>query len=194
MIQLKSTFVCMVNFLPKQIDIMKFLKGIIALAIAAFMAPMALQAQDGSDVVDIAISSPDHTTLVAAVQAAELVATLKGDGPFTIFAPTNAAFEALPEGTVAALLKPENKEQLAAILTYHVVAGKLDKDAVVKAIESGNGSVTVTTVQGGELTAYAKDGGVFLKDENGNEAQVTATDLMGTNGEIHVINGVVTPK
>ncbi len=160
--------------------------------------PALMIAQDNwdnqPDVVDIAISSEAHTTLVAAVKAADLVSTLKSDGPFTVFAPTNAAFEALPEGTVPALLKPENKEKLTAILTYHVVPGKLDAAAVTKAIKAGNGMATVKTVQGGELTAYTKDGNVYLKDENGNEAQVTAVDLEGSNGVVHVINAVVTPK
>lgn len=168
------------------------------LVVVAFSLPMIGVAQYGSndtpDIVDVAASSDAHTTLVAAVKAAGLVEVLKGEGPFTVFAPTNAAFDALPEGTVASLLKPENKDQLTAILTYHVVPGKLDAASVVKAINAGNGMATVTTVQGGELTAYLKEGSVYLKDENGNEAQVTATDLMGSNGVIHVINAVVTPK
>ncbi len=146
------------------------------------------------DVVDVAIGSDDHTTLVAAVKAADLVSTLKGEGPFTIFAPTNAAFDALPEGTVASLLEPENKEKLQAVLTYHVVAGKLKAKDVLAAIKKGDGTAAVTTVQGGELKAYVKDGNVYLKDENGNEAMVTATDLKGSNGIIHVINKVVLPK
>ena len=146
------------------------------------------------DVVDIAIGSADHTTLVAAVQAAGLVETLKSDGPFTIFAPTNAAFDKLPEGTVATLLKPENKGQLTSVLTYHVVNGKLDSGAVVDAIKKGNGKVEVTTIQGGTLTAMMKDGAVWLKDENGGMAKIVAVDLEGTNGTIHVIDGVVLPK
>ena len=145
------------------------------------------------DVVDIAISSKDHTTLVAAVQAADLVETLKSEGPFTIFAPVNKAFEKLPEGTVETLLKPENKAQLASILTYHVVAGNLDSKAVVGAIKAGNGKAEVTTVQGGTLTAMIKDGNVVLMDENGGMATVTAVDLKGTNGVIHVIDTVVLP-
>ena len=146
------------------------------------------------DVVDIAIGSKDHTTLVAAVQAADLVGTLKSDGPFTVFAPTNAAFEKLPEGTVATLLKPENKSQLSSILTYHVVAGNLDSGAVVNAIKNGGGKAEVKTVQGGTLTAMLKDGEVWLKDENGGMAKVTAVDLKGSNGIIHVIDAVVLPK
>lgn len=146
------------------------------------------------DVVDIAISSSDHTTLVAAVKAADLVATLKSEGPFTVFAPTNKAFDKLPEGTVATLLKPENKAQLAKILTYHVVSGNLDSAAVVAALEDGNGEVVLTTVSGGKLTVSLEIDKVKLTDENGNSAYVTAVDLKGSNGVIHVIDGVVLPK
>ncbi len=148
----------------------------------------------GKDVVDIAISSPDHTTLVAAVKAADLVTTLKSAGPFTVFAPTNDAFDKLPEGTVANLLKPENKAQLAKILTYHVVSGNLDAAAVVDAIKKGDGKVVLTTVSGGKLTASLDMGKVKLTDESGKSAFVTAADLKGTNGVIHVIDGVVLPK
>lgn len=147
-----------------------------------------------TDIVDIAIGSPDHTTLVAAVQAADLVETLKGDGPFTVFAPTNEAFDKLPEGTVASLLEPKNKEKLQAVLTYHVVAGKIEAADVLKAIKAGKGKAKLTTVQGEELTAYLDGKKVFLKDANGNTAQVTATDLTGTNGTIHVIDTVILPK
>lgn len=146
------------------------------------------------DVVDIAIGSADHTTLVAAVKAADLVTTLKGKGPFTVFAPTNAAFNKLPEGTVANLLKPENKAQLAKILTYHVVSGNLDAAGVTAAIKSGNGKAVVTTVSGGKLTASLENGKVKLTDEGGNAAYVTAADLKGSNGVVHVIDGVVLPK
>ena len=146
------------------------------------------------DVVDIAIGSADHTTLVAAVQAADLVTTLKGKGPFTVFAPTNSAFDKLPEGTVATLLKPENKAQLAKILTYHVVAGNLDAAAVVAAIKAGKGQAVVTTVSGGKLTASMDGSKVKLTDENGASAYVTTADLKGSNGVVHVIDGVVLPK
>ncbi len=146
------------------------------------------------DVVDIAIGSADHTTLVAAVKAADLVTTLKGNGPFTVFAPTNAAFNKLPEGTVAGLLKPESKAQLAKILTYHVVSGNLDAAAVTAAIKSGNGKAVVTTVSGGKLTVSLDNGKVKLVDENGNAAYVTAADLKGSNGVVHVIDAVVLPK
>lgn len=146
------------------------------------------------DVVDIAIGSADHTILVAAVKAADLVTTLKGKGPFTVFAPTNAAFNKLPEGTVANLLKPENKAQLAKILTYHVVSGNLDAAGVTAAIKSGNGKAIVTTVSGGQLTASLENGKVKLTDEGGNSAYVTAADLKGSNGVVHVLDGVVLPK
>lgn len=145
-------------------------------------------------VVDIAVGSKGHTTLVAAVKAADLVSTLQSAGPFTVFAPTNAAFAKLPAGTVENLLKAENKATLAKILTYHVVAGNLDAAAVVKAIIDGNGKVVVKTVSGGNLTASLKDGKVILTDENGATATVVATDLKAGNGVIHVIDGVVLPK
>ncbi len=147
-----------------------------------------------NDVVDVAIGSADHTTLVAAVKAADLVTVLKGAGPFTVFAPTNDAFAKLPAGTVESLLKPENKAQLAKILTYHVVSGNLDATAVVAAIKEGKGKVELTTVSGGKLAASMDNGKVKLTDENGNSAYVTATDLKGSNGIIHVIDGVVLPK
>lgn len=146
------------------------------------------------DVVDIAISSPDHTTLVAAVKAADLVTTLKSTGPFTVFAPTNAAFDKLPAGTVENLLKPENKAQLAKILTYHVVSGNLDAAAVVAAIKAGNGKAVVPTVSGGNLTASMSKDKVMLTDESGKTAYVVAADLTGSNGVVHVIDSVVLPK
>jgi uncharacterized surface protein with fasciclin (FAS1) repeats len=148
----------------------------------------------GKDIVDIASGSKDHTTLVAAVKAADLVATLKGKGPFTVFAPTNAAFAKLPAGTVENLLKPENKATLVSILTYHVVSGNLDAAAVMAAIKAGKGTAVLTTVQGGKLTGSLDKGKVKLTDEKGNSVFVTATDLKGSNGVIHVIDGVVMPK
>jgi uncharacterized surface protein with fasciclin (FAS1) repeats len=145
-------------------------------------------------VVDIAVGSKDHSTLVAAVKAADLVATLQSAGPFTVFAPTNEAFANLPKGTVESLLKPENKATLAKILTYHVIAGNLDAAAVVKAITDGKGKVNVKTVSGGSLTASLKDGKVILTDEKGGVSTVVATDLKAGNGIVHVINAVVLPK
>jgi uncharacterized surface protein with fasciclin (FAS1) repeats len=146
------------------------------------------------DVVDIAIESKDHTTLVAAVKAADLVTTLKGKGPFTVFAPTNAAFDKLPAGTVETLLKPENKAQLTKILTYHVVSGNLDAAAVVAAIKAGNGKAVLTTVSGGKLTGSLEGDKVKLTDESGNSAYVVVADLKGSNGVVHVIDSVVLPK
>ncbi len=146
------------------------------------------------DIVDIAIGSEAHTTLVAAVKAADLVTVLKGDGPFTVFAPVNDAFGKLPAGTVDYLLKAENKATLAKILTYHVVAGNLDATAVLAAIKKGNGSVSLTTVSGGALIASLENGKVKLTDEKGGSAYVTVTDLKGSNGVIHVIDTVVLPK
>lgn len=146
------------------------------------------------DIVDIALGSDDHTTLVAALKAAELVGALQADGPFTVFAPNNAAFEALPEGTVSTLLKPENKTTLQNILTYHVVSGSLDAGTVVNAIKSSNGKASLTALNGGTIKAFIKDGAVYLEDENGGLSKVIATDLKGTNGVIHVIESVILPK
>lgn len=168
------------------------MKKLFAIMIATTISVSAFSQK--KDVVDIAIGSADHTTLVAAVKAADLVATLKGAGPFTVFAPTNAAFNKLPAGTVESLLKPENKAQLSKILTYHVVSGNLDAAAVVAAIKSGKGKAELTTVSGGKLTASMEKDKVKLTDETGKSAFVTATDLKGSNGVIHVIDGVVLPK
>ena len=157
-------------------------------------ATSARKATYKPNVVEIAVGSEVHTTLVAAVKAAGLVETLQGEGPFTIFAPTNDAFAKLPEGTVASLLEPENKAKLTDILTYHVIAGSLDSKAVVSAIEKGNGKAQVETLNGGKITAMLKDGNVVLQDENGRTATVTAVDLEGSNGVIHVIDTVVLPE
>lgn len=151
-------------------------------------------AQESKTVVENAIGSADHTTLVAAVKAAELVETLSGKGPFTVFAPTNEAFAKLPQGTVETLLKPENKSTLQSILTYHVVAGNLDSKAVVAAIKKGKGSATLTTVQGGKLVGSLKGKNVILTDEKGNVSTITAVDIKSSNGVIHVIDTVVMPK
>lgn len=171
---------------------MKLIRSVVLLMVAGFMS-INVMAQS-NDVVDIAISSKDHTTLVAAVKAADLVATLKSAGPFTVFAPTNAAFAKLPAGTVDNLLKAENKATLAGILTYHVVAGNLDAKAVLAAIKKGKGKVVLTTVAGGKLTVRAVKGKVIITDEKGGKATVTTTDLKGSNGVIHVIDTVLMPK
>lgn len=145
-------------------------------------------------IVGVAVGNDNFSTLVAAVKAADLVATLNSAGPFTVFAPVNAAFDKLPEGTVATLLKPENKATLAAVLTYHVVAGKFMAADVIAAIEKNNGSFTVKTVQGGSLTATIKDGKVVLTDEKGGMSTVVLTDVGASNGVIHAIDTVVMPK
>lgn len=146
------------------------------------------------DIIDNAVNSKDHTTLVAAVKAAELVETLKGAGPFTVFAPTNAAFDKIPKATLDSLLKPENKKTLAGILTYHVVAGKQDAASIVKAIEAGNGKATFKTVAGGALTASLDGKNVVLTDEKGGKSTVTIADVMQSNGVIHVVDTVLMPK
>lgn len=146
------------------------------------------------NVVGVAASNENFTTLVAAVQAAELVETLSGEGPFTVFAPTNDAFAKLPEGTVESLLLPENKATLTSILTYHVVAGKFDAAAVVAAINDNNGSFEITTVQGGKLVASLSGESVVLKDEKGNVSTVIIADVAASNGVIHAIDNVVMPK
>ena len=146
------------------------------------------------DIVDNAVESKDHTTLVAAVKAADLVATLKGAGPFTVFAPTNAAFDKVPKATLDGLLKPESKKALSGILTYHVVAGKQDAASIVKAIEAGNGKATFKTVAGGSLTATLDGTQVILTDENGGKSAVTIADVMQSNGVIHVVDTVLMPK
>jgi uncharacterized surface protein with fasciclin (FAS1) repeats len=145
-------------------------------------------------IVDLAVGSSDHTTLVAAVKAADLVATLQSAGPFTVFAPTNAAFGKLPAGTVEALVKPENKSMLTKILTYHVVAGNFNAGAVVKAIKDGGGKATLKTVSGGSIVASLENGKVVLTDEKGGVATVVAADLNASNGVIHVVDAVVLPK
>jgi len=146
------------------------------------------------NIVDNAVNSKDHTTLVAAVKAAGLVETLQGAGPFTVFAPVNAAFDALPAGTVDTLLKPENKDKLAKILTCHVVPAAAFAADVQKMITDGGGSAKVKTVGGCELTASVKDGKVTIADENGTAATVTIADVKQSNGVIHVIDKVLLPK
>lgn len=149
---------------------------------------------EDKDIVDNAVNSADHTTLVAAVQAAGLVDTLKGEGPFTVFAPVNAAFDKLPAGTVETLLKPENKDQLVKILTCHVVGAKAMASDVLSMIESDGGSHVVDTVGGCKLTLTTMDGKVMITDEMGNMATVTIADVVQSNGVIHVIDTVLLPK
>lgn len=170
--------------------------GISALAGAAYAEnPMVGGAAmyEDKDIIDNAVNSADHTTLVAAVQAAGLVETLKGEGPFTVFAPVNAAFEALPAGTVENLLKPESKDQLTAILTYHVVAGDIHSPDLVKMIEDAGGTLSVATVQGGELSFSVDGGAVKITDGAGGVATVTIADVNQSNGVIHVVDKVLLP-
>lgn len=143
------------------------------------------------NIIENAVNSADHTTLVAAVKAAGLVETLQGTGPFTVFAPTNAAFAKLPAGTVDTLLKPENKAALGKVLTYHVVPGKLSAKDLIGRIKSGNGSATLATASGGTLTAMWKGDTVVLKDDKGGMSTVTQADVFQSNGVIHVVDTVV---
>ncbi|MGA8028409.1 MAG: fasciclin domain-containing protein [Bryobacteraceae bacterium] len=146
------------------------------------------------DIIDNAVNSKDHTTLVAAVKAAGLVDTLKGPGPFTVFAPTNAAFDKLPAGTVDTLVKPENQDQLKKILTYHVVAGRITSHKLEAMIKKDGGQAELKTVEGGTLTAMMDGNNIVLKDEKGNTATITQADVMQKNGVIHVIDSVLMPS
>ncbi len=146
------------------------------------------------NIVENAVNSKDHTTLVAAVKAAGLVETLSGTGPFTVFAPTNQAFDALPAGTVETLLKSENKAKLTSVLTYHVVPGKLNSWDLVKMMKDGNGSATLTTVEGETLTIKPNGNAIMVTDENGGTAKITIADVNQSNGVIHVVDKVLLPK
>ena len=174
--------------------------AVMALAVTSALAGMKNPMVGGQEmfptknIVENAVNSADHTTLVAAVKAAGLVETLEGPGPFTVFAPTNEAFGKLPAGTVDTLVKPENKDTLTKILTYHVVAGKVSAADLKKMIKAGNGTAELTTVQGGKLWASMHDGHVMLKDEKGGTAMVTIADVFQSNGVIHVIDTVVMPN
>ena len=176
-----------------------------AIALAATLSAVAIPAMaqvmvggapmySNKDIIDNAVNSKDHTTLVAAVKAAGLVETLKGQGPFTVFAPTNAAFAALPAGTVDGLLKAENKSALTKVLTYHVVPGKMDAAALTKAIGDGGGKALLKTASGGTLTATASGSTVMVMDESGGTANVTIADVTQSNGVIHVVDKVLQPK
>ena len=173
------------------------------IAICSSVAPLTAQKDPdvgGSpmyatkNIVQNAVNSKDHTTLVAAVKAAGLVDTLRGAGPYTVFAPVNTAFEKLPAGTVDTLLKPENKDQLVKVLTYHVVAGKVSSSDLVKMIKDGGGKAELTTVEGGKITASISDGKVILTDEKGGTATVTIADVFQSNGVIHVVDSVLLPN
>ncbi len=185
---------------------MKIRKTILALGGAAILSVSGIAMAEANpmvggapmyetkNIVQNAVNSKDHTTLVAAVKAAGLVDTLSGTGPFTVFAPTNAAFAKLPAGTVDTLLKPENKAQLTAVLTYHVVSKKVLSDALGKMIKDSSGSTDIPTVSGHVLKAAMKGGHIMLTDENGGTAMVTIADVQQSNGVIHVIDSVLLPK
>jgi uncharacterized surface protein with fasciclin (FAS1) repeats len=174
---------------------------LMAVAIASAVAGMKNPVVGGQEmfpsknIIQNAVNSADHTTLVAAVKAAGLVDTLQGAGPFTVFAPTNEAFAKLPAGTVDTLLKPENKDTLTKVLTYHVVAGRLSSDDLMKKIKEGKGSAELTTVEGGKLWVMMHDGKhIALKDEKGGMSIVTIANVFQSNGVIHVIDTVVMPN
>lgn len=177
--------------------------AVAALAITAFSASAQMKKDPmvggaamypTKTIVENAMNSPIHTTLVAAVKAAGLVDTLNGPGPFTVFAPTNAAFDKLPEGTVANLVKPENKEELTKILTYHVVPGRISSKQLMRMIKKGHGKAVLKTVQGEDLTATMSDGHIMLTDAKGDTATITTADVFQSNGVIHVIDTVLMPS
>jgi uncharacterized surface protein with fasciclin (FAS1) repeats len=182
---------------------MTFMKSLMAASVLALGAGAALAENpmvggapmfETKNIVENAVNSADHTTLVAAVKAAGLVETLAGPGPFTVFAPTNEAFAALPAGTVENLLKPENKDMLVKVLTCHVVAAKAVAETVQGMVQADGGKHVIDTVGGCKITAMNEGGKVVLVDENGNKAHVTIADVMQSNGVIHVIDAVLLPK
>ena len=145
-------------------------------------------------IVDVAVGNKDFSTLVTALKAADLVGALQGDGPFTVFAPTNDAFAKIDSSTLNSLLEVKNQKVLANILTYHVISGKITATDVVSALEKGKGTVELKALNGQVLTVVHKDGKIWLKDTNGNYSEIVATDVMSSNGVIHVINAVVMPN
>jgi uncharacterized surface protein with fasciclin (FAS1) repeats len=169
--------------------VLAFAAGVASAQVTVGGAPM----YKNKDIIDNAVHSKDHTTLVAAVKAAGLVDTLKGPGPFTVFAPTNAAFSALPAGTVDTLLKPENKGMLTTVLTYHVVPGRWDATALSQAIKAGGGKAMLKTASGGTLTASMRGSDVVVWDAKGGSATVTTSDVYQSNGVIHVVDHVLLP-
>ncbi|HUR64884.1 MAG TPA: fasciclin domain-containing protein [Chitinophagaceae bacterium] len=185
---------------------MKSLKSFVLLLAATFLVNVSFGQMEktvevggapmypSKNIVENAVNSKEHTTLVAAVKAAGLVETLQSAGPFTVFAPTNEAFDMLPAGTVEMLVKPENKTKLTTILTYHVVAGRLGTKELKEWIKKGDGTAELTTVAGGKLWVMKKDGKYWLKDEKGGMASITIENVFQSNGVIHVIDHVVMPK
>jgi len=160
----------------------------------AQVTEMEVQEQKSPNIVEVAAGNENFSTLVAAVKAAELVETLSGNGPFTVFAPTNDAFAKLPKGTVESLLLPENKSALSKILTYHVVSEKFEAAVVIEAINTNKGKFTVTTVQGDNIVLSLKDGKVLLTDAKGGTATVVMADIEASNGVIHALDALVMPK
>ena len=180
----------------------QILKGFLVLSAAVFTITANAQTKmvggaamyPTKNIIQNAVNSKDHTTLVTAVKAAGLVETLEGKGPFTVFAPTNEAFSKLPAGTVDKLLKPENRDMLTKILTFHVVNGKLSAADLMAMVKKGTGKATLTTVEGGVLTVMLDGKKLYLVDEKGNKAWITISDVFQSNGVIHVVNAVLMPK
>jgi len=164
-----------------------------AVALPALADHHAMGEKEKMTIVESASKADNLSTLVAAIKAAGLVETLSGPGPFTVFAPTNAAFEKLPAGTVETLLKPENKEQLQSILTYHVVSAKATSSAAIQMVQDDGGAHSVKTVQGGEITLSLQGDSLMIEDANGNMATVVAADMMQSNGVVHLIDTVLMP-
>lgn len=172
---------------------MKKLVFVISTLMLFLFTQNVLAQKSNKDIVDVAVSVDDFSTLVTALKAADLVGALKGDGPFTVFAPTNDAFGKIDSKTLNSLLEPANKSKLAAILTYHVVSGQLVAGDVVNALKKGKGKTEVTTLNGSKLKVIQKDGKIWLKDQNGKYSQILKTDVMANNGVIHIISDVVMP-
>lgn len=178
----------------KKLTLILTLMITVALSNNAAAQKSKMNAVTQKTIVDVAVGNDDFSTLVAALKAADLVGALQGDGPFTVFAPTNDAFAKLDPKTLNSLLEEKNQKALANILTYHVVSGKLNAKDVVAALKKGKGTIELKTLNGQVLTVVEKDGKIWLKDTNGNYSEITATDVMASNGVIHVIDTVVMPK
>ena len=170
---------------------MKKLVLILTIAMTLIMSKNVIAQET---IVDVAVGNEDFSTLVTALKAADLVGALQGDGPFTVFAPTNGAFAKIDPSTLSSLLEPNNQKALANILTYHVISGKITAADVVSALKKGNGTVELKALNNQVLTVVQKDEKIWLKDTNGNYGEIVATDVMGSNGVIHVINTVVMPN
>jgi len=170
------------------------MKKLVLILTVVLSVALSNNANAQGTIVDVAVGNNDFSTLVTALKAADLVGALQGDGPFTVFAPKNSAFAKIDSNTLSSLLEEKNKSALANILTYHVVSGKLNATDVVAALKKGNGMVQLEALNGQTLTVMQKDGKIWIKDANGNYSEIIATDVMGSNGVIHVIDTVVMPK